>query len=124
MRLTIYNADGVGVSESGSSPRPSPSRMRGTRRGRIYRVAGHWAVAGALCHYVKFEKRPMKMRKLNQIKPNKTMKDLDTNEVQMVLDLWAEVAGESGIAATSRSYGTPQSKTLRIGQASTVTTEI
>jgi len=59
----------------------------------------------------------MKMQKLSQIKPDKTMKDLATDETRMFLNLRAVVADESGVATTSRSCGTPQSISSRVGRA-------
>src|SRR5450756_159421 len=50
----------------------------------------------------------------NEIKPNKTMKDLATDDTEIVLRLWAAVAGESGVAAPALP---PQSITRRVGRA-------
>ena len=50
----------------------------------------------------------------NEIKPNKTMKDLATDDTEIVLSLWAAVAGESGVAAPALP---PQSITRWVGRA-------
>ena len=59
----------------------------------------------------------MNRAKLSQIKPNQTMKDLVMDETEIILGSGAAVAGESGVDAASRSCGTPQSITRRVGQA-------
>jgi hypothetical protein len=50
---------------------------------------------------LKFEKRPMKTKKLSQIKPNKTPDILATDETQILLAAMAVVIGESGAEATA-----------------------